>query len=226
MLMLRQIKSKGSQNLTIKTNLTKHQMESSLRDHACFTSVQEEVSEQKSSSVCKRNVFTTLPLSLLLDVLNRYPDPKDQVHAKHILKYIFPRQFGLHNVFTVPTDRRETTHSCKDYTDRESEIAGASRETEDKVYRRLGAILPLITKMQKLHQQCSYHGLINYYCSAVEDERLDLDDDMSLDSIEESMELTQKEISTISTEISMEGLPPVSRETDIIRHHTPQYKVI
>jgi hypothetical protein len=60
----------------------------------------------------------------------------------------------------------------------------------------------------------------------VEDERLDLDDDMSLDSIEESMELTQKEISTISTEISMEGLPPVSRETDIIRHHTPQYKVI
>jgi hypothetical protein len=109
--------------------------------------------------------------------------------------------------------------------DRESEIAGASRETEDKVYRRLGAILPLITKMQQLHKQCSYHGLINYYCSTVEDGRPDLDDYMSMNSIEESMELTQKEISTISTETSMEGLQPVSRETDIIRHHTPQYKV-
>ena len=133
-------------------------------------------------------------------------------------------QFGLHNVFTHETDRRETTHAFKDYTDRESEITAASTERDHKVYRRLGpTLLQLITKMQKLHKQCSYHALINYYCSAVE-EQPDGHVDLSLGSTEESMELTQKEISTISTEIS-EVVPHVSKEQDIIRHHTPQYKV-
>jgi telomerase reverse transcriptase len=49
--------------------------------------------------------------------------------------------------------------------------------------------------------------------------------DVWLDSMEESVEITQNEISTISTLPSSDGLLPVSKEQDIIRHYTPQYKV-
>ncbi|KGM85836.1 telomerase reverse transcriptase [Paracoccidioides brasiliensis Pb18] len=33
-------------------------------------------------------------------VLNRYPESTNRSHTVHIMKYIFPRQFDLHNVFT------------------------------------------------------------------------------------------------------------------------------
>ena len=121
------------------------------------------------------------------------------------------------------TDRGETTHAFKDYTDRESEMLTASREKDDKIHRRLGStIMTLIAKMQKRHMQCSYHALMNYYCPAVEVEKPDLD--VSLDSMEESLEITQNEISTISTSTSSDDAP-ASNEQDIIRHHTPQHKV-
>jgi hypothetical protein len=64
---------------------------------------------------------------------------------------------------------------------------------------------------------------MNYYCSVVEVEKSDLD--VSLNSMEESVEITQNEISTISTRTSSDDVPVVSQEQDIVRHHTPQHKV-
>ena len=172
-----------------------------------------------------KNVLTSDDNNKSPDVLNRYLDWRDGAHTKHILKYIFPRQFGLHNPFTYSTDRRETTHAFKDYTDREAEIATAPKDRDLKVYKRLGPkLLPLIVKMQKLHKQCSFHALINHYCSS-SSVGADTDIEMSfMDHKDRSKELTQKEISMISTKTS-DDVAVNSRDYDIIPHHTPQHQV-
>jgi hypothetical protein len=159
--------------------------------------------------------------------LNRYQNTNDLSQAKHILKYIFPKQFGLHSVFTHATDRRETTHAFKDYTDREGEITAGTKDRDDKVYRRLGGnVLPLIRKMQSLHRNCLYHSLIHYYCSPCGDSVVNDGLEMSLESVRETSKLlTQKEVSNVTMGSSNGEGGVKSKDEDIIRHHTPHHKV-
>lgn len=90
------------------------------------------------------------------------------------MKYIFPRQFGLHNVFTSTTDSKETSQAFKDYTLREEEIAKADRprkimnlSTAQLPKRLRGRAFDLIQSLQLLHKRCSYSQLFAHYCSAV-----------------------------------------------------------
>ncbi|KAI9715739.1 MAG: hypothetical protein M1812_005737 [Candelaria pacifica] len=113
-----------------------------------------------------------------IHVLNRYPDSMNMDHTMHIMKYIFPRQFRLHNVFTSKVDTRETVQPYKDYTLREEEIARSQRtanvkqklikepiKSKAKVPRRLrGEVVLLISKLQRLHNRCPYNELLKYYC--------------------------------------------------------------
>jgi len=80
--------------------------------------------------------------------------------------YIFPRQFGLHNVFTSNVDTRETAQPFKDYTLREDEINEKySLKQSAKVPRRLrGKPTDLVRKLQVEHSQCPYKLLLEYYC--------------------------------------------------------------
>lgn len=96
------------------------------------------------------------------------------------MKYIFPRQFGLHNVFTFDVDSRETVQPFKDYTLREQEIAQAGRQNinhgtdrqhfvltngEMHIPKRLrGSSMTLVRKLQLLHSRCSYDKMLKYYC--------------------------------------------------------------
>lgn len=103
-------------------------------------------------------------ISFLLDVLNRFPND-----ARHVLKYIFPRQFNLHNVFTSEVDKKETIQRHKDYTLREQEIACLKSKQkqgrEIPIPKRLkGKPLELVVKLQKLHRNCPYNALLKYYC--------------------------------------------------------------
>lgn len=97
----------------------------------------------------------------------------------HILKYIFPRQFGLHNVFTFKTDYRDTSQPFKDYTLREQEITrdrlrkmskkGQSGlgccTIKDVIPKRLrGHAIDLVRRLRVLHHRCSYVELLRYYC--------------------------------------------------------------
>ncbi|KAI4161815.1 MAG: hypothetical protein LQ342_004506 [Letrouitia transgressa] len=113
----------------------------------------------------------------LEDALNRFANPKDAQQTQRIMMYIFPRQFGLHNVFTSVVDPQETAQPLKDYTLRESEIADKQRiqrsyfSTEGDAPKRLpvprrlrGTAMELVKKMQKLHARCSYSELLKYYC--------------------------------------------------------------
>ena len=95
------------------------------------------------------------------------------------MKYIFPRQFGLHNVFTSSVDVRETVQPFKDYTLREQEIGLHQRPIQLKnpsltgspqvhLPKRLrGQAVALVKKLQKLHSRCSYAELLRHYCSYV-----------------------------------------------------------
>jgi len=62
-----------------------------------------------------------------IHVLNRFSDIESDEHMIHVMKHIFPRQFGLHNVFTSNVDSREMARAFKDYTLREQEISYAKR---------------------------------------------------------------------------------------------------
>jgi telomerase reverse transcriptase len=116
-------------------------------------------------------------------VLNRFPysTPRNLSHTVHVMKYIFPRQFGLHNVFTSEIDRRETVQPFKDYTLREEEIASVERQRRSrlpslqigageskesfKIPKRLrGKVVELVQKLQRSNKCCSYSELLRYYC--------------------------------------------------------------
>ncbi|OAQ91878.1 telomerase reverse transcriptase [Purpureocillium lilacinum] len=112
--------------------------------------------------------------------------PADVEQAKHndaktikVMMYMFPRQFGLHNVFTSGTNRQETAQRFQDYTLRENEIArllekhpSLQRGPHPKIPKRLrGAPLGLVQRLQVLHHRCSYTELLRHYCPTFLDGR-------------------------------------------------------
>lgn len=104
------------------------------------------------------------------DILNRFPyqsktssgpDPQ----TIRVMMYMFPRQFGLHNVFTSVVDPRETTQPFKDYTLREDEINKIYNTSNIKLPKRLrGRTVDLVQKLRINHTRCSYRELLDYYC--------------------------------------------------------------
>lgn len=132
-----------------------------------------------ATSVSPLCVNETTRFSRMVDALNRYGNSESQAHTVHLMKYIFPRQFGLHNVFTSTVDSRETVQPFKDYTLREQEIASAARQkqakggiaaanaqqSKDQLPKRLrGLPVELIKKLQKRHARCPYKELLKHYC--------------------------------------------------------------
>lgn len=88
------------------------------------------------------------------------------------MMYMFPRQFGLHNVFTSAVDRQQTAQKFQDYTLREDEIAdkftkaaGDQKVLHAYTPKRLkGTAGDLVCKLQVLHRRCAYLELLRHYC--------------------------------------------------------------
>jgi telomerase reverse transcriptase len=95
------------------------------------------------------------------------------------MRYVFPRQFGLHNVFSSKVDPRETAMPLKDYTLREKEIhqsmcrdLGNKASDSDEIMkwklrvpkRLRGTLVLLIDRFRTLNQRCSYTELLRHYC--------------------------------------------------------------
>ena len=113
-----------------------------------------------------------------MHALNRFPDPRNTEHTLQLLHYVFPREFGLHNVFTSAVDRKETGQSFRDYTIRDGEIAQSNLSMPQKgragtsdtgprprTPKRLrGRVQKLVQKLQILHSRCPYHKLLEHYC--------------------------------------------------------------
>ncbi|PBP24578.1 Telomerase reverse transcriptase [Diplocarpon rosae] len=111
-----------------------------------------------------------------IHVLNRYPLPRKLIRAQQgtssvdpttiqVMMYIFPRQFGLHNVFTSNVDPLQTVQPFKDYTLREDEIKTHFSSKDPKIPRRLrGKATELVRKLQMQHRRCPYKLLLEHYC--------------------------------------------------------------
>ena len=111
--------------------------------------------------------------------LNRYNNVDKDEETVHVTKYMFPRQFGLHNVFTSDIEPKDTAQPFKDYTLRDNEIARSKylwqrkqsaaddkcRKSEPPLPKRLrGRAIHLVTRLRKRHKACSYASLLDHYC--------------------------------------------------------------
>lgn len=112
-------------------------------------------------------------------VLSRYFNVENTDETVHVLKYVFPRQFGLHNVFTSTVDGRDTSQQFADYTLREREIdrnglerkrrqaardAASSNKSPPLPRRLRGEALRLVQRIRTRHFRCSYGALLDHYC--------------------------------------------------------------
>ncbi|KAJ0365723.1 hypothetical protein COL154_004303 [Colletotrichum chrysophilum] len=104
------------------------------------------------------------------------PDQKtrlDQSNEQNTLKvmmYIFPRQFGLHNVFNSKVDHLKTAQKLPDYTLREEEINSLFKDQKIRTPKRLrGDVKRLVEHLQSLHGRCAYAELLRHHCPSAID---------------------------------------------------------
>lgn len=104
------------------------------------------------------------------DVLNRLRTTDDSDAVPRLLKYVFPRQHGLHNAFTSKVDRKESAHDFLDYSMREQEIKRQRlQQRKDMVPKRLrGRCQRLLLAILKRHAKCPYIKLLDHYCSTTQ----------------------------------------------------------
>ncbi|PTB67108.1 hypothetical protein BBK36DRAFT_1088057, partial [Trichoderma citrinoviride] len=97
---------------------------------------------------------------------------KNEANTIKLMMHIFPRQFGLHNVFTSAVDTSQTAQKFQDYTFREDEIKkqmGLDRRSTEKGFPKLprrlrGSTKEFVRRLQVLHARCSYFELLKHYC--------------------------------------------------------------
>ncbi|KAG5342247.1 hypothetical protein C0989_004091 [Termitomyces sp. Mn162] len=136
------------------------------------------------------------------------PDPKEQLkHARHLSKYVFPRQYGLNNPFVVAHSRNSAFYA-PDYMDRETEIKSLG---PCKTPKRLKEILTLLESMIWRHKKCGYVPLRDKVCpsklqSTTESKQLDLSVILECVS-EQSILLSQMPPSIGNSSIDSNGNP-------------------
>lgn len=114
-----------------------------------------------------------------LHALNRLRDCSNAEETKHMVKYVFPTQFALHNVFSSSVDPKNTAQSFQDYTIREKEITrqkqsritkqrlagrGVEFNSQSLPKRLRGKAFELVHRLRKRHFNCAYTALLKHYC--------------------------------------------------------------
>ena len=97
-------------------------------------------------------------------VLERKTNIKSPIQTLHVMKHVFPRQFGLHNVFTSVVDPRQSSHPQQDYTYREDELQHSIRKSNTIPRRLRGGPQRIVHKMRQRHSRCSHSQLLRYFC--------------------------------------------------------------
>ncbi|KAJ5683012.1 hypothetical protein N7462_006177 [Penicillium macrosclerotiorum] len=120
-------------------------------------------------------------------VLNRFSSLDITGETVHVMSYIFPRQFGLRNVFVSTGNRRDNEAQLNSHINREDEISQLkqkqllrhttrelTRPVSDKgelahlkIPKRLrGRAMELVQRLRVRHARCSYWELLKHYCPA------------------------------------------------------------
>ncbi|THH09180.1 hypothetical protein EW146_g8757 [Bondarzewia mesenterica] len=171
-------------------------------------------------------VVAGLPPKHILNILNpansqgskalsetyRPPDLRKQMQdARHLSKYIFPRMYGLSNVFSLPSPPRPSS-KLPDYIDREDEIKSKG---PCKTPERLKSVIDHLEKMVYRHGKCGYIALRDLTCPSKlkDDKQKPLDSSIILELMsEQSINLhSQRPIdSELVSDISLNRttLPP------------------
>lgn len=88
----------------------------------------------------------------------RDPSPRDlQKDSQTLAKYIFPRSYGLSNVFVISKGSAGTAKPTS-YFDRDPEL---KQKKSWRTPRRIKGRLPLLEKMVHMHCKCAYKPLLN-----------------------------------------------------------------
>ncbi|KZS92575.1 hypothetical protein SISNIDRAFT_412530 [Sistotremastrum niveocremeum HHB9708] len=109
--------------------------------------------------------------------LHPVPRNADEV-SRHLLKFIFPKEFGLKCVFTEPR-RPKSDPLCMDDDTKEKEIKVLlsrsfktlssflrcdQRVGPIKTPKRLKGLLPLVHQLLRRHKKCKYKVLLSLTC--------------------------------------------------------------
>ncbi|KAI0719340.1 hypothetical protein C8T65DRAFT_706384 [Cerioporus squamosus] len=90
------------------------------------------------------------------------PDPRQQMeHARHLAKYVFPRQYGLESAFSTSSGPSYGSFRFPDYMDREQEIKNRG---SCKTPKRLKHVLGMLEKLTWRHRKCRYQLLLDLAC--------------------------------------------------------------
>jgi telomerase reverse transcriptase len=105
--------------------------------------------------------------------VSKSSNSRNMENTVKVMMYIFPRQFGLHNVFTSKVDITQTAQKFQEYTVRENEIMKKFSSPKDKAQGRPKIQIPkrlrgdtkrLVERLQILHGRCAYAELLMHYC--------------------------------------------------------------
>ncbi|KAI0663883.1 hypothetical protein C8Q70DRAFT_384202 [Cubamyces menziesii] len=137
------------------------------------------------------------------------PDPRQQMeHARHLAKYVFPRQYSLKNPFDSPGSHRSSFGMPPDYLDREQEI---KLKGSCKTPRRLKVVLDSLDKMIWRHHKCRYKALLDLSCPSKlrRNNATPLDNSVILELMSEmSIQLqTQASVTNHSISLDLSGRP-------------------
>ncbi|RDA96012.1 hypothetical protein CP533_5880, partial [Ophiocordyceps camponoti-saundersi (nom. inval.)] len=99
-------------------------------------------------------------------------DACNDLNTRKVMMHLFPRQFGLCNVFTPKANSAGKDQGRFDYATREAELAPLLRRDKvtdriilPKVPKRLrGVASHLVRQLQILHARCSYTRTLGHYC--------------------------------------------------------------
>ncbi|KAI0254937.1 hypothetical protein BJV78DRAFT_1120090, partial [Lactifluus subvellereus] len=123
---------------------------------------------KRSCAYMRRNVLSLLHTDILNVLNSSFRRPKRawyQTHdhhkrmeaARHLSKYVFPREYGLATVFASSAK----AHKYSDFADREEEIKKAPAS---KTPKRVKPALDLLEKIIRRHGECSYKALRDIAC--------------------------------------------------------------
>ncbi|BGP56240.1 hypothetical protein JCM8202_005757 [Rhodotorula sphaerocarpa] len=173
-----------------------------------------------------RNILVRL--SLLYPPIRPEPESADankgssEAAARHLAKYVFPRHFGLHNVFTNPKPR-VSVDVLPDYVDREFEI---KRLGTTKTPPRLKAAIPLLQKMKVLSSRCNMRKILDKRCpSRLKHSQLTEEDRSAILELSSAEPHTQVSRGEVSLDVSHNSLVLPHGQTQALAQRTKKPKL-
>jgi len=133
-----------------------------------------------------------------------------QSRARKVIKYIWPKEFGLHNILTSEQNRWKTREKWEEYTNREDAIRTLGPV---KTPKRLQIAARLVSIMLAKHDRLDYGKLLRYCCpsslpssrlSAVEREEIALT--LSEPMIDYNQIQTQTQLPSADLSESLQGV--------------------